>query len=130
MSYETPTTDGEARPGHGDGSFEAIEGFLTHSEGSEVTIRTDEGPIDGRVGTVDEREQGRLAFVRPTDVEQVRRHTTVTSLDEAVLAVRAERDDRDRWFAPATLVVKSATGSQWQVALGRVHDIEAIEGTE
>ncbi|PSP73576.1 hypothetical protein BRC86_08750 [Halobacteriales archaeon QS_3_64_16] len=60
-------------------------------------------------------------YVQPSDLRQVRQYASVVSLEEILLVIftKGEKD----WSVPASLVVRTATGSQWQTDLGQVREV-------
>jgi hypothetical protein len=99
-----------------------IDGLRAYDEGEMIAVRTDAGPIDGRVGTVDDRGEEYLLYVQPSDLQQVRQHASVVSLEEVLLVIFAKSKGQEGWSVPASLVVRTATGSQWQTDLGQVRE--------
>ena len=99
---------------------ESIDALRAYDEGEAITVRTDAGPIDGRVGTIDDRDEEYLLFVQPSDLQQVRQFTGVVSLEEVLLAIFAKSEGEEGWSVSASLVVRTATGPQWQANLGQV----------
>jgi hypothetical protein len=107
-----------------------IDGLRAYDEGETIAVRTDAGPIDGRVGTIDDRGEECLLYVQPSDLQQVRQFTDVLSLEEVLLAIFAKSEGEDRWSMPASLVVRTATGSQWQTNLGQVRGVSGGQSTD
>ncbi|PSP63397.1 hypothetical protein BRC77_06885 [Halobacteriales archaeon QH_8_64_26] len=111
---------GEEGEGTVETRSESIDALRAYEEGDAIAVRTDAGPIDGRVGTIDDRGEEYLLFVQPSDLQQVRQYTDVVSLEEVLLAIFAKSEGEEGWSVSTSLVVKTATGSQWQTDLGQV----------
>jgi hypothetical protein len=124
---------GEEGKGTVETHSESIDALRAYEEGDAIAVRTDAGPIDGRVGTIDDRGEEYLLFVQPSDLQQVRQYTDVVSLEEVLLAIFAKSEGEEGWSVSASIVMKTATGSQWQTDLGQVrgtgdgHDPDAPE---
>jgi hypothetical protein len=116
-------SDGGFEKAGSEARFESIGALRAFDEGEEIAVRTDAGPIDGRVGTIDDRGDEHLLFVQPTDLQQVQQYASVVSLEEVLLALFATREDEGGWSVPASLVVRTAAGAQGQTSLGEVRGV-------
>jgi hypothetical protein len=118
-----PTETSEGREGTVEAHLESVDALRAYDEGEGIAVRTDAGPINGRVGTIDDRGEEYLVYAQPSDLQQVRQYASVVSLEEVLLAIFAKNGGEGGWSVPVSLVVKTATGSQWQANLGQVREV-------
>jgi len=115
---ETPT-DGSGEPHYTTEGFEVIEELRTYSEGDDVTIHTDEGPIGGQITNKHQTETELSLLVDPFDPRCL--------YEGARLSLDGGGEDHAGWSVTAGLF---GISSHEDIDLGRVRSVSQPDDSD